>query len=212
MRKIMLFPIALLFGCFNPDLTTATLICDASHFCPDGYSCIDGLCRLGPGDNPQPGTDGGMTVISGCADGKGADVSSSVTKPAWACPGTYQADKDNTKNADRLCAAGYAICTNADSVNQSACGNVNGFFLADVPVRFQNFNSSCGVAGGGQTPAWGGCGKSTGSTSNISACSGFMRAMYDFNNSQLKINSPFTPLAGSTQNDAGSNGVLCCKR
>ena len=212
MRKIMLFPIALLFGCFNPDLTTATLICDASHFCPDGYSCIDGLCRLGPGDNPQPGTDGGMTVVSGCADGKGADVSSSVTKPAWACPGTYQADKDNTKNADRLCAAGYAICTSADMVSQSACGNVNGFFLADVPVRFQNFNSSCGVAGGGQTPAWGGCGKSTGSTSNISACSGFMRAMYDFNNSQLKINSPFTPLAGSTQNDASGNGVLCCKR
>ncbi len=214
MRKILFFPIALLFGCFNPDLTAATLICDPGHFCPDGYSCIDGVCKPGTGGFQ---TDGGgivdmTTTMSGCSDGKGSEVSSSSVKPAWACPGTYQASGDSTKNADRLCAVGFAICTLADTVSQNSCNNVNGFFLADVPVRFQNFNSSCGVSGGGQTPAWAGCGKSTGNVANISACGGFGKAMYDFNNTQLKINSPFTPLAATTQNDATSNGVLCCKK
>ena len=216
MRKMLFFPIALLFGCFNPDLTAATLICDPGHFCPDGYSCIDGLCKPGTGGF-QTGADGGIVdmtapVVSGCSDGKGSDVSSSSTKPAWACSGTYQASTDGTKNADRLCAVGFAVCTMADTVSQNTCNNVSGFFLADVPVRFQNFNSSCGVPGGGQTPAWAGRGKSTSNVANISACGGFGKAMYDFNNTQLKINSPYTPLSTTTQNDSGTNGVLCCKK
>ena len=75
MRKMLFFPIALLFGCFNPDLTAATLICDPGHFCPDGYSCIDGLCKPGTGGF-QTGADGGIVdmtapVVSGCSDGKG---------------------------------------------------------------------------------------------------------------------------------------------
>lgn len=207
MRKIFLFSI-FLFGCFAPDLTATQLLCDESHFCPDGFSCIAGICQMGSGGGGT-GSDGGVSS-SGCADGKGSDVSSSV-KSSWACPGTYQANGDNTKNAARLCAAGYSICTSAEAVNLSTCNNVNGFYLADVPVRFQSFNSSCGIAGNNQTPAWAGCGKSTSSVSNIGGCNNFAKAMYDFNNQQLDINSPFSPLAGTTQNDSSSNGVLCCK-
>lgn len=211
MRKIMLFSITLLVGCFAPDLTATQLLCDESHFCPDGFSCIAGICQLGSGSG---GTDGGGgSLTSGCADGKGTDVSGGTVKPAWACPGTYQADGDRTKNAARLCAAGYDICTTAATINQSTCNNVNGFFLADVTVRFQGITGSCGTASGNQVAAWAGCGKSNSSIGSLGGqgCSNFTKAMYDWNNQQLDINSPFSPLAGTTQNDSSTNGVLCCK-
>lgn len=207
MRKIMLFSISLLVGCFDPDLTTAQLLCDSSHFCPDGFSCIAGICQMGSGSGSS---DGGVLANSGCSDGKGSDVSGSVAKPAWACPGTYQALADATKNATRLCAAGFSICTMADTINLSTCNNVNGFYLADVPARFGFGNSSCGTAGNNQSAAWAGCGKSTSNINNI-MCGNFTKAMVDWQNQQLDINSPFSPLATTTQNDASTNGVLCCK-
>lgn len=212
MRKIMLFSITLLVGCFAPDLTATQLLCDESHFCPDGFSCIAGICQLGSGSG---GTDGGGgSLTSGCADGKGTDVSGGTVKPAWACPGTYQADGDRTKNAARLCAAGYDICTTAATINQSTCNNLNGFFLANSPVRAQGTNNTaCTTAAttGGQTAAWAGCGKTIYSVGSAPDCGGFTRAMYDLAGNGLRINSPFSPLAGTTQNDSSTNGVLCCK-
>ena len=216
MRKILLFPIAMLFGCFNPDLTAASLICDPSHFCPDGYSCINGLCATGS----VGGGDGGTTAVdmtttmSGCSDGAGSDVSSGTGKPAWACPGTYQASSDNTKNATRLCASGFDICAAADTVNQNTCNSLGGFFLANVSVRFQGGSGSCGVSSGsgGQTAAWAGCGKMIYTVGSAPSCNGFNRAMYDFNGNNLSINQPYQPLTTTTSNQAGSNGVLCCKK
>jgi hypothetical protein len=218
MRKIMFAPIALLFGCFNPDLTAASLNCDTSHFCPDGYSCIAGLCKLGTtGNNGDMAGGGGNPDLtpnmSGCADGAGSDVSSGSGKPAYACPGTYSAGSDPTKNAARLCAVGWDICTIADTINQNTCNNLGGFFLANVAVHSQGGSNFCGaVGGGGQMAAWAGCGKSIYSVSQITACSGFGKAMFDLSGNNLSINQPYQPLTTTTSNQANTNGVLCCKK
>ena len=70
MRKLLFFPVALLFGCFAPDLTGAMFLCDPSHFCPDGYSCVSGRCQIGNGGTSTG--DGGASGPSGCADGMGS--------------------------------------------------------------------------------------------------------------------------------------------
>lgn len=218
MRKILFFPIAVLFGCFNPDLTAASLICDSSHFCPDGYSCIDGLCKPGTGGFQTGGDGGGIvdmtTTASGCSDAAGSDVSSGTGKPAWACPGTYQSSGDNTKNAARLCASGFDLCAAADTINQNNCNNLGGFFLANVAVHSQGGSGLCGASNGtgGQTAAWAGCGKMVFSVGSAPTCNGFGRAMFDFNGNNLSISSPYQPLTTTTSNQANTNGVLCCKK
>ncbi len=211
MRKLLFVPLSLLFGCFAPDLTGTMLMCDSSHFCPDGYSCIAGVCKLGSGGNPT-GSDGGSGGSSGCADGMGSDVSASAASPAWACPGTYQASSDTSKNATKLCASGYDLCTAADTVNQNSCNNLGGFFLANVVVRWQNFREECGTAGNNQVAGFAGCGKAIYGSTNIPSCGGFQKGMFEFNNTQLSISSPYSPLATTTKNDSSSNGVLCCKK
>lgn len=215
MKRLVFLPVALLFGCFAPDLSGAMLLCDSSHFCPDGYSCVNGQCQVGTGGNPG-GTDGGASGPSGCADGMGSDVTSSSSgKAAWACPGTYQASSDPTKNADRLCASGFDVCTVADSVNQNTCNNLGGFFLANVAVKWTNSSSSCGPSAGqgNQTAGFAGCGKNVSwYVAGISSCSGFSKAMSDWNNNTLQIGSPYNPLTTTTTNSASSNGVLCCKK
>lgn len=222
MKRLVFLPVALLFGCFAPDLSGAMLLCDSSHFCPDGYSCVNGQCQIGTGGNPGGtdggtggGTDGGSSGPSGCADGMGSDVTSSG-KAAWACPGTYQASSDPTKNADRLCSSGFGICTVADSVNQNTCNNLGGFFLANVAVKWTNGSSSCGPSAGqgNQTAGFAGCGKNVSQwyVSGISACSGFLKAMSDSSNFTLQIGSPYNPLTTTTSSNAASNGVLCCKK
>jgi len=216
MRKNMLVPIALLFGCFNPDLTAASLICDPSHFCPDGYSCIDGFCKMGTSSNNADMGGGNPDLrpsMSGCADGAGSDVSSGSGKSAYACPGTYSVSSDPTKNAARLCAVGWEICTVADTINQNACNNLGGFFLANVAVHSQGTSNFCGaVSGGGQTAAWAGCGKSVYSVYPINVCSGFGKAMFDLSGNNLSISQPYQPLTTTTSNQTSTNGVLCCKK
>ena len=213
MRKLLFFPVALLFGCFAPDLAGAMFLCDPSHFCPDGYSCVSGRCQIGNGGTSTG--DGGASGPSGCADGMGSEVSgSSAGKPAWACAGTYQASSDPAKNATKLCAAGYDICAVADSINLNTCNNLGGFYLANVPVRWQFTTPSCGPSGGqgNQTAGFAGCGKSVNSVFGISSCSGFSKAMSDWQNSTLQISSPFSPLTTTTSSSASSNGVLCCQK
>lgn len=207
MRKSLVLPIALLMGCFAPDLSGITFKCDADRACPDGYTCSTGECKVS-GDVPVPTP----TDPNGCASGTGIDVSSNGKDRAWACAGTYNS---STNPASRLCATGYRICANATSININNCNSKDGFFLADMPLYWKNFNQNCQASNGDKNdnPAFAGCGK--GSSGNkkwpISCGFGFSEAMDDWNNSSLDVSGANTSISVSTTNTESKNGVLCCK-
>lgn len=207
-------------GCFNPDLSTADLLCDGvSRFCPDGYSCAEGHCREGQsesGDMVSVSNDGPLPIDmsiakTGCSDGKGTDLSTGASVSAFACLGTFEASSDPNKSAVRLCAPGYKVCVQSTGINQTQCGSLFAFYLADVSARAMLPSAfGCGSARSGETPGFAGCGAGAGSVV-IAACGGFGRAVFAVGGNGLSVSPPFGPIDTTAQNTSSTVGVICCK-
>ena len=206
--------VVMMAGCFAPDLSKAMLLCDGvSRFCPDGLSCVQGVCR----ESGAAASDGGsmdaaavadlVQVVTGCRDGKGADVSGSGA--VFACPGAFEASPDPTKNAARLCAPSYKPCVSAAAVGGSLCAALEGFFLADVPARAALPNTSCGATRAGESPGLAGCGKAVTGVYAVPSCAGFSRALFAVGPSGIAVSAPYS--LESATNITNTNGVLCCK-
>lgn len=200
-------------GCFNPNLAAAKFKCDTSHFCPEGLSCVEGVCS----DKAAGESDGGsndaaavadlVQVVTGCRDGKGADVSGSGA--VFACPGAFEASPDPTKNAARLCAPSYKPCVSAAAVGGFLCAALDGFFLADVSARAALPNTSCGAARAGESPGLAGCGKAVTGVYAVPSCAGFRSALFAVGPSGIAVSAPYS--LESATNITNTNGVLCCK-
>jgi len=204
MRKSLVLPIALLMGCFAPDLSGITFKCDADRACPDGYTCSTGECKV-PGDVPVPTPN----PTPGCSGTNGSDVSGSGTGKVWACPGKW----DQSQLASGLCATGYSICKDASAVNLGICNAKSGFFFADVGVYKANGNRlDCGSNNNLWDRGFAGCGTSPDNQQKASSiCGGFNRAIIGTDSTLLKVLKANDTLAKSTENTSSENGVLCCK-
>lgn len=214
-----IFAAAALFiaGCFNPDLTGVEFTCDVdtSSQCPAGLSCVDGNCAV-----PSPPL---MIVApsapssTGCALGGGVDISKNG-KSSWACAGVFDATKDNTKNINRLCAAGYSLCTTADNIDLTKCDkDAPGFYMARVPTKRDKRNDTtaqCTQIGSYTNyPSWAGCGAAQGNALPLSPkCSNFARTWDCSTDDMLACDGlgfPFTP--EGARNARADYGALCCK-
>lgn len=199
-------------ACFNPDLSQLTLLCTAERpECPSGQTCINDRCvplaaDLGETDastDASTDTDGGTTpdlsLSSGCADG-----SRNAVGVAYACAGAFTAGK-----ARQLCAPGWRVCTKSAGIDQTACGTLPGFFIADVPAYFQGNqgNESCGT--GGQNPLWYGCGSPrTGVRMGVQRCQGFIDLL-DCRTTGLACSTGNFSI-DTTANSTATDGILCC--
>lgn len=213
-----IFAAAALFiaGCFNPDLTGVEFTCDVdtSSQCPAGLSCVDGNCAV-----PSPP----LMIIAptapsttGCAFGGGVDISKNG-KSSWACAGVFEGTKDNTKNINRLCAAGYALCTTGDNIDLTKCDkDAPGFYMARVLTQSTGGNNAQCVQPGMNVsfPGWAGCGAAQSVSVQLpgSKCSGFARAWDCIKDRKLAcdaLGSPYTP--EGAKNERSDYGALCCK-
>ena len=208
----------LVSGCFNPDLTGVEFTCDVSTSpqCPAGLSCVDGNCAV-----PLPP----LMIIAptapsttGCALGGGVDISKSG-KSAWACAGIFEGRKDDsTRNINRLCAAGYSLCTNADAIDLSKCDkDAPGFYMSRVFSVHNNKNdksAQCAAQGTNTFfPGWAGCGAAqTNSLPLPTKCSGFARTWDCQIDRMLACDDGGFPLTPEgAQNERADYGALCCK-
>lgn len=193
-----------LLGCFNPDLMGTDLSCDASHGCPDGYSCTGGKCVSGPG-------------AAGCASQMGTNISNSSNPDrAYACPGTFPAG-----GAGKLCAAGFSVCKSTAQIDLPTCAASPGFYMADLVTRalpqmggayaYQCLEASI-VASSGQIPGWAGCGKGLpGIQTPTVPCGGFTQLILKGSGLDIVGTPGFSPIDPHTVNTVATNGVLCCR-
>lgn len=96
--------VAVLAGCYNPDLAPGKFACDETSGCPEGQQCINKLCQLDP-NQPSPNGDmgvppGALMPADGCSKG-GIKLTSDVS----ACKGSF----DKSKFRD-LCSSTYHVC------------------------------------------------------------------------------------------------------
>jgi hypothetical protein len=214
--------VALTFaGCFSPNLEGVSFVCDESNpQCPAGYTCTEGRCVQGSGTSmmepPTSTVDGGSgnAGAAGCSAGVGFDVSKDVARPTYACPGTFQNDFGNPqRNVNRLCAAGYAVCTDANRVNLSACNQITtGYFVARVDTRRQSgmTDVQCGTPNGTyREELWAGCGRTSKEIFQAN-CSGFTSAR-DCDPMSTFFCMYKGWLETATNTDPNS-GALCCKQ
>lgn len=220
MRAAFTFSLVALVGCFSPNLEGVSFLCDdANPQCPAGYECAESRCFSTDnipmtGTDPTPVPDGGtgMMGATGCASGMGFDVSRDQQRPVFACPGTFTADGDKTKNVNRLCATGFSICGDAMRVNLQACNALStGFFVArSIARRASNSTDVQCMApmGGTRELLWAGCGRNMGKDVFTAMCGGFSAAR------DCDLASSFgcynNSLEGAFNKDAAS-GALCCK-
>jgi hypothetical protein len=116
-------------GCFSPGFADCKVTCASGNGCPDGFSCISGLCRIGgrTGDCVSSADDAGNDGSgSGDADDGG--------------PAVDDEDGDGILDADDLCPiSANNTDTDGDGVGDAcepiASGN-------DKILRFENFNGA----------------------------------------------------------------------
>lgn len=208
MKRLWLCLIGFAASCYSPDLTGVRYTCDtANPYCPDGLTCVGGICQLPGGDSGDggigPAPDGGA-AISGCRSGTGTKVGT-----AFACPGRFNNNVfDSVPTASQRCADGYKLCTDSVGIDLSACQNLSGFFASQVPVHRENQTMLvCGAASGNQSRLFAGCGRATNTVLSLSpACTGFDQAL-DCSDPQ------WTCDRNSLDNTSQKNdfdGVLCC--
>lgn len=207
--------VMLLSGCFAPDLSKAMLLCDGvSRFCPEGFSCVKGVCSQGGEVVSDGGSVSDIAALvdlgkpSGCRDGQGTDTSGNGI--VFACAGTFEASSDPTKSASRLCAVSWKLCTSGAGVSGALCSGLDGFFLAEVPARATLPSTGCGAARAGESPGLAGCGKAVSGVYAVPSCAGFRSALFAGGGSGLSVSLPYA-LDGASANITPSNGVLCCK-
>lgn len=192
-----------LAACFNPDLSQITFLCDPSQpECPDGQSCIANRCVAAGADlgATEDGGDLGPLPASGCADGSRGAVGA-----AYACPGGFAAGA-----ARQLCASGWRLCTQSAGIDQTACGKLSGFFVADVAASYQGNpgNESCST---GSNQLWYGCGsRQTGVRQGARRCQGFVNLL-DCRTATGVTCSSGSQSIDTTADSSTADGVLCCQ-
>lgn len=223
-----IFAAAALFasGCFNPDLTGVVFKCDDINNtqCPAGQTCLEGDCVPAESPSPtDPGLDGGTGGVdmaspggttTGCSAGGGSDVSKGSSKQAYACTGVFGGY--NRPNASSLCASGYQLCTNADTIDLTKCNQEpKGFFVSKVLTKRDRNTppgTGCGSPGKNETAMFAGCGPGTTSVVTLtSACSNFAKA-WDCNDNQLACYNLGGYSPDASQSTRTDYGVLCCKK
>lgn len=217
MKLLWLGCLALLGGCYSPDLSGVRYTCDeANPYCPDGLFCLSGVCQKQSGMVSDAGAGGGLPdgVMSapGCRLGMGYTVGS-----AFACPSEFSSNAaDSIPAASQLCATGYQLCSMAAVIDLAACRKLSGFFAAQVPMRRGNSLDPktfvCGATSGQmQMPLFAGCGRQTkDDVYDVAqqACGGFTQALDCFQDPKWFCKS--TNLDGVDQQNS-FDGVLCCR-
>jgi hypothetical protein len=214
-----------LAGCFNPNLDSYMYLCSvANPCCPDGYTCVDGLCRRTDAGITTPAPSG---VALGCASGQGYPVGADTLNlgtRVWACAGTFS---PSGPPASSLCSATYKPCDSGLQVAVDAnlcqfppgCPIPMAFFVANVAAHHARGMpvdpvTSCGAATvPGDVNLWMGCG-TPGHDYVLQVGSGCQRL-----GQAIDCGAPDSSLQCSTEstldqitNTDPNNGVLCCSR
>lgn len=214
-RPAYLLPTLLVTAaCFNPDYSKITVLCTAADpACPDGQVCVDNICVATPGTPDGQAADlamadgstpADMSIQSGCAKGGGQYVGKGGSL-VFACPGTFAMGQ-----ARQQCAAGWSVCTKADTVSLTACDSLSGFFVADVPAYWVGNmgNETCGTALVNQQ--WYGCGSKQTNVRTGKGCQSFQRTLDCVFGSGWTCSNTMHSL-NTTANDTATDGLLCCK-
>lgn len=207
MSRLWLASLALIAGCYSPDLSGVKYTCTASDpICPDGTTCVNNVCTL-PGE-PDPGP----MPVAGCS-GTGRKVSETV----FACSGTFAKG-----GAAALCSANYAICTKLpDKPTIESCNKIDGgFFVTEVKAWRNRFEgpeqAACeNNSMGRDRLLFAGCGNPNVS-SNISrpmtACQPATLGVDCTTVSASQWECGPDRAASSWVNKVASDGVLCCAK
>lgn len=215
LKSEMLMSIAALLAssCFNPDYDRVQISCSsASPQCPNDRVCNGFYCVIPQAEDLKSAIDSAIE-INGCSARNGFQVGN-----AWACPGVF-----GKGGARGLCATGYSVCKDANTVSLPDCMRLEGFYVADSRAydEFKNCEATasalvCEYINGRLNGLWMGCGQKLDYTQNClrSSCSGFSQVL----NTVMAENLPQPPWIDSQtieldqqQNINSKNGVLCCK-
>lgn len=216
------FCAAVIGGCFNPDLSTATILCSAEKpDCPPEYTCQTPYCvpkatamqadlSLSTADGstaPDLAIPPADMARRGCADGKGYPVGS-----AWACPGKWGPYHFGIK-AVSLCASGFTVCKSANPwISAQAlgeCRNLKGFYLSDIFAN-QYINDPPTCAPGLNYRLVYGCGEAARATDYTTLCGYFSQVMVCHQNkTDIKCENALKSI-DELDNRTGVDGVLCC--
>ena len=197
-----LFVLALsLVACFSrPSDGEIPVRCDADNPCPQGSTCVAGLCS-GTG----PGADLGVPGW-GCASGpsSGQLLTTPPAAPVYACPGAFAQGQART-----LCSTGWQVCTTRDPIPPATCtGFKPGFMIADAPAAFSTMYR-CQLTSLDER-LFMGCGDCTIEPcyQRTENCNGFQTAARDG-----KAGFDFSKGHNLDKaiNTNPQNGVLCCK-
>lgn len=196
-RTAAVFAALILSGCFDPDTSHLTILCDAARpECPDGQSCINNRCTP-VGDVPDGGDTADMTLAEGCTSGRGTQLGS-----AYACPGAFAATF-----VKQRCAPSWKICTSATGIDLTKCDTLSGFFIADVPGSWTGTMEMCTASN--MNPIWFGCGgKQELVRTAMVQCGGFPKSM-ECRATGWSCNAKQD--LNQTENTNASDGVLCCR-
>jgi hypothetical protein len=199
----------LLCACFDPG--PAPLLCsEAQPGCPDGLVCLGGMCKDSASSSDMQAMDmmiADLSVIPGCADGKGAPIGN---KGCWTCPGTFSAP-----NAKTLCALTHQPALDSQLISDADCQAVlSGFFLSSVFGGTSALYSDpkiadCGFVTVKTEPAFFGCGVGGGNVNPSIACKGFRSNIQCLPDNGISCTGQKLDFAG---NSKPNNGVLCCPK
>lgn len=199
MRPTLAFILLLVPSCFNADTSNTTILCPNGEQCPEGTTCLAGVCTASGSDAglSDQGSDGmpDQMSISGCKPG----LTATAVGQAFACSGSFSAG-----GASDQCASGWRLCGQLTQVDAAACAGLGGFFVADQPAYWLGTMSSEACGGASSNQLFYGCGRD--GRAGTSKCGGFL--------SVIDLGTSFTSSNGSVARLANSRsdyGALCCR-
>lgn len=199
-RFLLILPLFTV-SCFSPDPTKRTLRCDGENPCPDGLSCVNGLCGEAGTDGSTNNSDLGDVDLKPNANSRCADKHGTQVGAAWACPATFGG---SNPVASARCAAGSVPCSNGAGIDFTRCKMLPGFFASTYVGRHTNGATVTCMFPNGNSRGIFGCG--TGAATQGNACSGFDQALICATSSDWVCQDQLD----QTRNNNASNGVLCC--
>jgi hypothetical protein len=206
-RQAELLPLTFLFvACLRPDPSLIRQTCSAGEPCPDGQSCVEGICTSPLSDLAMPTMDAepsdlaqapppDSAMVTGCAKAGGRNLGAR----AAACPGAFVAG-----GAAQQCASGWALCVTAAKVDLAAATGLGGFYAAEQPANWAvtMSNEVCNASVGNQLLY----GVGTGSRAGTAKCGGFLVVM-DLLTTWTSANGTLAQAI----NRSATDGVLCCQ-